>query len=290
MSHLVARPCTRSDAICSRLENGSALALMRRRRDGAPGGGCVDHPLPWLRYLDAGDMDDQTIDFDGMDVQSPTGEHLGAVDGFIVDSSSARPYYVVVDAGGWFRSRHFLLPVGHARFDSNVEALVADVGRDRIEKFPGFDKDEFEKLTIDDLKRFNDLTCQACSVEGVAIVYAANEPFSAAWDRPDFRYPDWWGAAPSRPDRMGERAVTSGASLRHAAADRRTERPEGRHERQQAVAREGDPSPHHEGRAQPGDVIGVETAGERTYIGDTADDENRRRQEAEQAEARRERE
>ena len=50
-----------------------------------------------------------------MDVESPSGEHLGDVDGFIVDSESGRPYYVVVDAGGWFKSKHFLLPIGHAR-------------------------------------------------------------------------------------------------------------------------------------------------------------------------------
>jgi hypothetical protein len=46
---------------------------------------------------------------------------------------------------------------------------------------------------------------------------------------------------------------------------------------------EGDPSPHAGGRAQPGDVLGVETGGERTYIGDTAEDENERRRDAEEA-------
>ena len=72
----------------------------------------MDHALPWLRYLDAGDLDDSDVDFDGMRVESPTGEHLGDVDGFVVDSESGRPYYVVVDTGGWFKSKHFLLPIG----------------------------------------------------------------------------------------------------------------------------------------------------------------------------------
>jgi hypothetical protein len=44
-----------------------------------------------------------------------------------------------------------------------------------------------------------------------------------------------------------------------------------------------EPSPHYEGRAQPGDVLGLETGGERTYIGDTAEDENERRLAAEEA-------
>ena len=44
-----------------------------------------------------------------------------------------------------------------------------------------------------------------------------------------------------------------------------------------------DTSPHLGGRAQPGDVLGVETGGERTYVGDTSEDENKRRKDAEEA-------
>jgi hypothetical protein len=39
----------------------------------------------------------------------------------------------------------------------------------------------------------------------------------------------------------------------------------------------GDVSPHLGGRAQPGDILGIETAGETTELGDTAEDENERR-------------
>lgn len=243
----------------------------------------MDHPLPWLRYAEADDLDDDSIDFDGMNVQGATGDHLGDVDGFIVDSQSGRPYYVVVDAAGWFKSKHFLLPVGHVRFDADGEALIADIGRDRVDRFPGFDKDEFEKMSVDDLKRLNDDMCQACSIEGVAIVYASDEPWTAAWDRPDYRYPDWWSAAPYHPDRMGARAVTAGAETSVTGSLGAAPIPATwSAEREQARMQEADPSPHPGGRAQPGDVIGVETGGERTYIGDTAEDENERRRAAEE--------
>ena len=43
---------------------------------------------------------------------------------------------------------------------------------------------------------------------------------------------------------------------------------------------EGDVSPHDGGRAQPGDVLGIETGGETTEIGDTAEDENERRRDS----------
>jgi hypothetical protein len=239
----------------------------------------VDHPLPWLRYLDADDVNDNAFDLGGMDVKSPSGDHLGDVDGFIVDSQSGRPYYLVVNAGGWFKSKHFLMPIGHVRLDADADSLVADIGRDRVSKFPGFDKDEFDKLTVSDLKRLNDDTCSACSVESVAIIYGADEPFEKAWNRPDFASPDWW-RSPTQPDRIGERAVTPGADTTGDARDIR---------REEIKMIEADPSPHYAGRAQPGDVLGVETGGERTHVGETAEDENERRRDAEEAEAKRQR-
>jgi hypothetical protein len=158
----------------------------------------VDHPLPWLRYLDAGDLDADTADFDGLEVESPSGEHLGKVDGFIVDKDNGRPYYVVVDSGGWFKSKRFLMPIGHARLESDAEgdSLQVDVSRDRIDRFPGFNKNEFEKFSAEDLKRFNDETCTICAV--TEVTFSAVEPFSAAWGRPDFERPDWWREDPSR--------------------------------------------------------------------------------------------
>ena len=43
----------------------------------------------------------------------------------------------------------------------------------------------------------------------------------------------------------------------------------------------GDVSPHFGGRAQPGDILGLETGGETTNIGDTSEDENKRRHDLE---------
>lgn len=155
----------------------------------------MDHPYPWLRYLPADDLDDQDVDFDGLKVDSPSGEDLGRVEGFVVDSYSGRPYYVVVDSGGWFKSKHFLLPVGHVRFDANRKALMADVTKERVERFPGFDLSKFDKMTVDDLKRFNVETLQVCTIAGVVYGYSETEPYTAAWDRADFSYPDWWRAS-----------------------------------------------------------------------------------------------
>ena len=218
------------------------------------------------------------VDFDDMDVESPSGEHLGEVDGFIVDSESGRPYYVVIDAGGWFKSKHFLMPVGHVRFDADVEALKADLTRDRVERFPGFNKDEFDKLTPADLKKFNDQTLQACAL--TAYTYSEAEPYSAAWNRPEFSYPGWWRRR-SVGTATGPRRGWSAAAARERR-QRSGPNPIVRPDRETVVAH-ADPSPHFDGRAQPGDVIGIEEGGERTHVGETAEDENRRREEAEKA-------
>ena len=49
---------------------------------------------------------------------------LGEVDGFIVDVNDRRPYYVVVTAGNWFKSKYVLLPVGQTIFDAAIVALT----------------------------------------------------------------------------------------------------------------------------------------------------------------------
>src|SRR5690242_2113683 len=95
-----------------------------------------------LRYVDADDLDDSTVKFDGMDVKNTAGEKLGDVDGFILDVASGRPYYVVVDSGGWFKSKLYLIPIGHARLSTGDDHLLADLTRERINRFPGFDRKE----------------------------------------------------------------------------------------------------------------------------------------------------
>ena len=237
----------------------------------------MDHPRPWLRYVDADDLDDSTLDFDGLNVESTNGEKLGDVDGFIIDVSSSRPYYVVVDGGGWFKSKFFLLPVGHVSLDSTNRKLVADVGKDRVERYPGFDRGEFEKLSDAELNRMDSQMMAACCPSETVTETVGTSRFDTG---AHYRAPSWWNANFYRPDRAGAAAKSmAGGGAAEAARTARDLN------REAVVAQAGDVSPHQDGRAQPGDVLGVETGGERTYIGDTSDDENKRRRDAEEAAA-----
>jgi hypothetical protein len=237
----------------------------------------VDHPKSWLRYVDADKVDDQSLDIDGMKVRNAAGDRLGEVDGVIVDARSGRTYYIAVNAGGWFKTRQFLLPIGEVRLDSDHDSLVVPLTKEQVGGFPGFDKDVFDKLTDADIKHINDETCRV--FDAAPTTYAADEPYDAAWNRAPYRYPDWWTSEPTLPDRMGASAFEKVVEYPPSSAAR------GRREQTQKERRAAvhDTSPHFDGRAQPGDVLGVETGGEQTHIGDTKEDEDRRRQAADDA-------
>jgi len=244
----------------------------------------MDAPRPNLRYVDAKDLEDKAMKLRGLEVDSVRNEKLGKVEGFIIDVATGRPYHVVVGSGGWFKHKHFLLPIGHVALAPGNDRLVADLTTDRIERFPGFDKDEFKKLSEADLKQLDAAMSAACCPTAVVAVELVE------WETPHHASPSWWDADFYRPDRADKAAMnvagathlSSGTKPRDVTSGMPQQRDRPR-EQVAASAGAGDTSPHFDGRAQPGDVLGVETGGERTYVGDTSEDENKRRRDAEEA-------
>lgn len=233
----------------------------------------MNHPKPWLRYIEADKIEDRTLTLKGMEVRNNADEKLGTVDGLIVDSDSGRTYYIVVDAPGWFMSKQWLLPIGQAHLATDRDALVANMSKDQVKRFPGFDKDQFETLSESDIKRIND---DIGLVLEPTASYQTDAPYYEAWSRQFYDYPEWWASMPIVPP---DPAVIKHPNMRSASAG---EMPPPRRERSKQLdaAEVHDTSPHFDGRAQPGDVIGIETGGEETHIGDTREDENERREKA----------
>jgi hypothetical protein len=146
-----------------------------------------------LRFLGADDVDDSVVDFDGLDVRGHDGEKLGAVNGFIADLATGRVLYIVVDSGGWFRSRRFLAPIGHAVIDHTRRALVLDISKERLHGYPEFDESRFSAFSDSDLVAFEARMAEVCCPEESTGEPAA--PASAEWPyeaRRHFRQPDWW--------------------------------------------------------------------------------------------------
>jgi hypothetical protein len=232
-----------------------------------------------LRYLPADEIDNSDINFSKLDVRGPDDARLGEVDGFIVDADAGRVYYTVVDSGGWFTSRRLLLPVGHATVDRGARALRVDVSKDALMRYPEFDADRFDSFSDADLRGFERSMAAAC---------CPDEPIDdvsvPAWhfdSRRHYREPDWWRTESANRERFRPVAtVASGVSPGvRESYDRELVTARAWEERPNQ--QKNDVSPHLDGRAQPGDVLGIETGGERTYIGDTLEDEDKRRDTAE---------
>lgn len=245
----------------------------------------MQHPYASrLRYLDADDLDDSDVDFDGLDVRGTDEDKLGEVDGFVVEPGSGRVLYVVVDSGGWFTSRRFLVPIGHAVVDRDRPALRVDLSRDRLRDYPEFDEGRFRDFSDEDLRGYEGRMASICCPDdlraegGVWLHDAARH----------YQQPAWWSAGAYTASRLRpiEPASFRTRPSTHVAAppardsfdrEQLTARADGRDDRRAG----DDESPHYGGRAQPGDVLGLETGGETTGIGDTADDEDKRRRDAE---------
>lgn len=238
-----------------------------------------------LRYLDADDIDDSAVHFDGLDVRGPDGHKLGDLDGFVVEPTSGRVHYAVVDSGGWFTSRRFLVPVGHARLDDNRRALTVDVTKDALKRYPEFDADRFRQFTDDEMRAFEQRMSVVCCPDDAQSVQAMVQYDTLR----HYSQPDWWKRDYTRPDRLRDVARVADRDMRFrggtgtsagAARDRSRERYDGEQVMAVDRSRDAEESPHAGGRAQPGDVLGIETGGERSHLGEDARDENQRRRDA----------
>jgi sporulation protein YlmC with PRC-barrel domain len=141
----------------------------------------MDHPIPGLKYVDAKDLDDSGTAFAGMDVNDVDGEKLGEVEGFVMNVQEGRPHHLVVRAG-WFIHKHFLLPIGHVTAAADGKTLVGEVTKERVKRFPGFDKSEFEKLDADEMTRLDATMAEPWAESGDVDAH--------------YRVPGWWKAKP----------------------------------------------------------------------------------------------
>ena len=243
-----------------------------------------------LRFLDAADLDDSAVDLSTLHVYGSDDRDLGDLDGFIVDTQSSRVVYAVVDSGGWFRSRHFAVPIGHSQLDTDRRRLNVNVSRSAAEQFPSFNPAELRRFSDDEMRAFEQRTAIVCCPDDPTDVSGAVQYDTIR----HYVQPEWWRTEYQRPDRyQGLEHWEARDRERHrrdprdvAGAPTAGERTRDQYNPELVTAREradrrsaadDNVSPHYDGRAQPGDVLGIETGGENTHIGDTAADEDKRR-------------
>ncbi len=139
-----------------------------------------------LRYLDVDDLD-STMDYRKLTIRGRAGEDLGSLDGFVVETVNCRPVYYVIDSGGWFMGRRYLVPVGRATLEATSNALVVDVDRDTIRSYPEFSTTAFMAMSDDEIRRYERRVLHTINPNA-----SASTTFWESYDRlPDYSQPDW---------------------------------------------------------------------------------------------------
>jgi ferritin-like metal-binding protein YciE len=87
-------------------------------------------------------------------VRSDADEELGTFDGLIIDTASQEPRYAVIDSGGLFIHRRYLLPFDDIAFDAEKRMLQVRVRKDVASRYPSFDPDGFQKMSEAELRRY----------------------------------------------------------------------------------------------------------------------------------------
>jgi len=87
-------------------------------------------------------------------LHNASGEHLGTLDGFVVDSDSGRPIYYVVDSRGWFAGRRYVVPVGQIDADEGATALRTTLSRAELARYPEFSPSAFTAMDDTDALRY----------------------------------------------------------------------------------------------------------------------------------------
>lgn len=105
-----------------------------------------------LRYVDAGELPE--FRYREFRIINRARQDLGSVDGFIIENRSRRPVYVVVDSGGWFVGRRYLVPIGMLDADLPMRAFRTDLDRDTIHLYPEFNAAAFLAMSDEEVHRY----------------------------------------------------------------------------------------------------------------------------------------
>lgn len=82
-------------------------------------------------------------------VENSYGENLGKIEELMIDLNSGRIAYAVLSFGGFLGmgDKLFALPFEALSIDTENEKIILDVDKEILENAPGFDKDDWPKVT-----------------------------------------------------------------------------------------------------------------------------------------------
>ena len=77
----------------------------------------------------------------GDKVYNEKGEHMGKIEDIMIDLTTGKIEYVVIEFGGFLTigEKYFAIPFGLLKVDPDKKAFLFDQPREMLEKAPGFD-------------------------------------------------------------------------------------------------------------------------------------------------------
>jgi sporulation protein YlmC with PRC-barrel domain len=96
------------------------------------------HPNSPLKFLTASSiMGDKVV--------NAGGEHLGGIKDIMIDITSGKVEYVVIELGGFLGigEKYFAIPFGLLEVDPDKERFILNQTREALDSAPGFDKDHW---------------------------------------------------------------------------------------------------------------------------------------------------
>ena len=140
-----------------------------------------------LRFVDFDDLPHEAFTNRDLRVRNQPGDDLGELDGFIVEQSSGRPVYYVIDSGGWFVGRRYLVPVGKGRLDTSTQTLIVDLDRERLHRYPEFNTNAFMSMSDDQSRAYERRIMAAINKEA-----GREARYWESYDRlPEYTPPEW---------------------------------------------------------------------------------------------------
>jgi len=84
----------------------------------------------------------------GETVKTPTGDALGKIEAIMLDVRSGRIAYAVLSFGGFLGvgEKLFAIPWNALALDARAKNFILDVGKEKLESAPGFDKDHWPSM------------------------------------------------------------------------------------------------------------------------------------------------
>lgn len=81
----------------------------------------------------------------GVKVKNPTKEHLGEIAEVVIDKTSGKVSYLVLDFGGFlgFGNKFFAVPLNLFLYNNDEDCFILNVDKERLKNAPGFDKDHW---------------------------------------------------------------------------------------------------------------------------------------------------